>query len=126
MLYTEKNLHNFENMVAAINFDSIGHYSSTSNIAFFECSEKLVKDVIDLKEKYPGIIRVGPWPAGDHTFFWIKKVPSIALSSTGTYDLFHTADDKVDLISIDKIEEVIRFTLDLVMQIILKRSGDSL
>jgi hypothetical protein len=118
MLYTEENLYNFENMVAAINFDSIGHYSSTSTITFFKCSEKLVKDAISLKEKYPGIIRTVPWPAGDHTFFWMKKVPSIAMSSTGTCDLFHTVDDKVDLISIDKIEEVVRFTLDLVIHII--------
>ena len=48
----------------------------------------------------------------------MKKVPSIAMSSTGTCDLFHTVDDKVDLISIDIIEEVVRFTLDLVMHII--------
>jgi Iap family predicted aminopeptidase len=118
MLYTEKNLQNFENMIAAINFDSIGHYSSTSNIAFFECSEKFIEDAINLKERYPGIIKVDPWPAGDHTFFWTKKVPSIAISSTGTYNLFHTVDDKFDFISIDKIEEVVEFTLNLVMHII--------
>ena len=105
-------------MIAAINFDSIGHYSSTSNIAFFECSEKFIEDAINLKERYPGIIKVDPWPAGDHTFFWTKKVPSIAISSTGTYNLFHTVDDKFDFISIDKIEEVVEFTLNLVMHII--------
>lgn len=118
ILYTEKNLQNFENMVAAINFDSVGNYSSTSNIAFFECSEKLIEGAISLKGKYSGIIRVDPWPAGDHTFFWTKKVPSIAISSTGTSNLFHTVDDNFDFISLDKIEEVVRFTLDLVMQII--------
>jgi aminopeptidase YwaD len=69
MLYTEKNLQNFENMIAAINFDGIGHYSSTSNIAFFECSEQFVDTSLALKEKYPGIIRVDPWPSSDHTFF---------------------------------------------------------
>jgi len=118
MLYTEKNLQNFEDMIAAINLDGIGHYSSTSNIAFFECSEKFVDTALSLKEKCPGVIRVDPWPASDHTFFWMRKVPSIAISSTGTYDLFHTANDTVNFVSIDKIEEIVRLTLDLVMSII--------
>lgn len=118
MLYIEKNLQNFGNMLAAINIDGIGHYSSTSNLSFFDCPEKFVNAVLDLKEKYPGVIRVDPWPAGDHIHFWMRKIPSIAMSSTGTYDLFHTADDMIDLISIDKIEEVVRLVVDLVIYII--------
>jgi aminopeptidase YwaD len=117
MLYLEKNLQNSEDVAAAINIDGIGHYSSTSNIAFFGCPEEFVDDALDLKKKYPGVIRVEPWPAGDHTFFWMRGVSSMAISSTGTYELFHTADDRVDFISVDKIEEVVRFTLDLVRAI---------
>jgi aminopeptidase-like protein len=48
----------------------------------------------------------------------MRKVPSIAISSTGTYDLFHTTNDTLDFVSIDKIEEVIRLTLDLVMSVL--------
>ena len=118
ILYTEKNLQNFENMIAAINLDGIGHYSSTSNIAFFECSKQFVDTAMRSKEKYSGVIQVDPWPSSDHTFFWMRKVPSIAISSTGTYDLFHTAEDTLDFVSIDKVEEVVRLTMDLVMQII--------
>ncbi|MDR7667320.1 M28 family peptidase [Methanosarcina sp. Z-7115] len=118
ILYTEKNLQNFENMIAAINLDGIGHYSSTSNIAFFECSKQFVDTAMRSKKKYSGVIQVDPWPSSDHTFFWMRKVPSIAISSTGTYDLFHTAEDTLDFVSIDKVEEVVRLTMDLVMQII--------
>lgn len=117
MLYFEKNLQNFGDMAAAINIDGIGHYSSTSNIAFFGCPEKFVDAALDFKIKYSGVIRVEPWPAGDHTFFWIRGIPSIAISSTGTYELFHTADDRLDFISVDKIEEVVKLTLDLVRAI---------
>ena len=117
MLYLEKNLPNFGDIAAAINIDGIGHYSSTSNIAFFGCPEEFVNAALDLKNKYPGVIQVEPWPAGDHTFFWMKGVPSMAISSTGTYELFHTADDRVDFISVDKIEEVVKFILDLVRAI---------
>jgi len=121
MLYIEKNLQNFGNMLAAINIDGIGHYSSTSNLAFFDCPEELVNAALDVKEKYLGVIRVDPWPAGDHIHFWMRKVPSIAIGSTGTYDLFHTAEDMIDLISIDKIEEVVKLVVDLVIHIIADR-----
>jgi len=114
MLYIEINLQNFENMLAAINIDGIGHYSSTRNLTFFDCSEEFVNAALDLKEKYPGVIRVDPWPAGDHIHFWIRKIPSIAISPTGTCDLFHTADNMINLISVDKIEEVVKFVVDLV------------
>lgn len=117
MLYLEKNLPNFGDTATAINIDGIGHYSSTNNIAFFGCPEEFVNSALDLKNKYPGVIRVEPWPAGDHTFFWMRGVPSMAISSTGTYELFHTADDRVDFISVDKIEEVVKLTLDLVRAI---------
>lgn len=124
MLYIEKNLHNFGNILAAINIDGIGHYSSTSNLAFFDCSEEFINAALDLKEKYPGVIRVDPWPAGDHIHFWMRTIPSVAISSTGTYDLFHTADDTIDLISVDKIEEIVKLILDLVIYIVANRLGN--
>lgn len=119
MLYIEKKLQNFENMLAAINIDGIGRYSSTSNLAFFDCPEEFINVALDLKEKYPGVIRVDPWPAGDHIHFWMRKIPSIAISSAGTCDLFHTADDMIDLVSVDKIEEIVKFVVDLVLYIIV-------
>jgi Predicted aminopeptidases len=124
MLYIEKNLQNFGNMLAAINIDGVGHYSSTSNLAFFDCPEEFVNAALDLREKYPGIIRVDPWPAGDYIHFWMRKILSVAIGSTGTCDLFHTADDMIDLISIDKIEEVVRLVVDLVIYIIADRLED--
>lgn len=49
------------------------------------------------------------------------KIPSIAINSTGTCDLFHIADYMIDLISVDKIEEVVKFVVDLVLYIIADR-----
>ena len=64
-------------------------------------------------QKYPGIIRVEPWPASDHYIFYSNGVPSIALTSKGIRDIFHTLSDTIDWISAEKLMEAVQLVLDL-------------
>jgi hypothetical protein len=63
---------------------------------------------------YPGIPRVDPWPASDHYIFYSHGTPSIAFTSKGIRDIYHTLSDSFEWISGEKLAEVIRLILDLV------------
>jgi hypothetical protein len=64
-------------------------------------------------KRYPGVIRVEPWPASDHYIFYSNGVPSIALTSKGIRDIFHTFSDTFEWISGEKLAESVQFVLDL-------------
>jgi hypothetical protein len=63
---------------------------------------------------YPGVLRVEPWPASDHYIFYSNGVPSIALTSKGIRDIYHTFSDTFEWISGAKLAEAVQFVLDLI------------
>ena len=65
-------------------------------------------------KNYPGIIRVDPWPASDHYIFYSNGVPSVALTSRGLRDAYHTFSDTFEWISGEKLAESVRLVLDLI------------
>ena len=106
--------HTFERVTAAINIDGVGPFAGTTTVASFAAS-RLFDSLLDEKiERYPGIIRVEPWPASDHYIFYSNGVPSIALTSKGIKDIFHTLSDTIEWISAEKLAEAIQLTLDMV------------
>jgi hypothetical protein len=65
-------------------------------------------------KNHPGILKVEPWPASDHYIFYSNGVPSIALTSKGIRDIYHTLSDTFEWISGKKLAEAVQLVLELV------------
>ncbi len=104
----------FSGISAVMNFDGVGPFTGTTTVACFTASlslEALVDETISL---HPSVDRADPWPASDHYIFYSNGVPSLAFTSTGVRDVYHTPADGIEWISGDKLEE----SLELAMQFI--------
>jgi aminopeptidase YwaD len=103
----------FDQVTAAINIDGVGPFTGTTTVTTFVTSQAFELLLDDKIKKYPGVIRVEPWPASDHYIFYSNGVPSIALTSKGVRDIFHTPTDTIDWISGDKLAESVHLVLDV-------------
>lgn len=104
----------FNQVSAAMNFDGVGPFTGTTTVASFAASQELDGLVDEKLGSYPGVIRVEPWPASDHYIFYSNGVPSLAFTSRGIRDIYHTFSDTFEWISGDKLAETIRLALDLI------------
>jgi aminopeptidase YwaD len=114
MEYARRTGDGFDQILAAINFDGVGPRLAANTIATFSASEAFAQLVSRLSDQYPGVAPVAPWPASDHYIFYSHGVPSLALSSVGIKDIYHTPADTVDWISPDKLAETVMLGQDLV------------
>ena len=106
--------HGFDRVTAAINIDGVGPFTGTTTIACFAASPAF-ESVVDEKIKnYPGVLKVDPWPASDHYIFYSNGAPSVALTSKGLRDLYHTLSDTIEWISPEKLAESVQLVMDLV------------
>ena len=103
----------FEQITAAINIDGVGPFTGTTTIASFAASREFEALIDDTIRDHPGVIRVDPWPASDHYIFYSNGVPSVALTSKGIRDIFHTLSDTIEWISADKLAEAVQLALEL-------------
>jgi aminopeptidase YwaD len=103
----------FDQVTAAINIDGVGPITGTTTVTSFVASQELESLIDDKIRDYPGVIRVEPWPASDHYIFYSNGTPSIALTSQGIRDIYHTLSDTFEWISGEKLAETIQFVLDL-------------
>ncbi len=113
MEYARRLENEFDQVAAAINIDGVGPYTGTTTAATFSASPDFDALVDAAIQKIPGMIRVDPWPASDHYIFYSHGVPSIALTSRGIRDIYHTVSDTVEWISAEKLAESVRLVLDL-------------
>lgn len=104
----------FDQLTAAINIDGVGPFTGTTTVATFAVSQVFDRLVEEKMKSYPGIIRVEPWPASDHYIFYSNGVPSLALTSRGLRDVYHTFSDTFEWISGEKLAESVRLVLDLI------------
>jgi aminopeptidase YwaD len=104
----------FDQITSAINIDGVGPFTGTTTVASFAASQDLETLIDEIMKNYPGVIKVDPWPASDHYIFYSNGVPSIALTSRGIRDVYHTSSDTFEWISGEKLAEAIQFSLDLV------------
>ena len=104
----------FDQVVTAINIDGVGPFTGTNTVASFVTSQNLDRLIDKTMSNYPGVMRVEPWPASDHYIFYSNGTPSIAFTSNGIRDVYHTLSDHFEWISGEKLAEVIRFILDLI------------
>jgi Iap family predicted aminopeptidase len=114
LAYGERFQDTFSGLLAAVNMDGIGAWLASNTLAVFSASPGFEDLVSGLKGRYPGVVRVDPWPSSDHYTFFSRGVPSIALSSLGLNDTAHTPADTPRGISPARLGEVIRLVEDLV------------
>ncbi|RPI33876.1 MAG: M28 family peptidase [Chloroflexota bacterium] len=114
MEYARRTGNGFDRIVAAINFDGIGPLVASNSIATFAASIPFTEMVARLASGYPGVAQVNPWPASDHYIFYSNKAPSIAMSSVGIRDIYHTPEDTIDWISPARLGEAVSLALDIV------------
>jgi aminopeptidase YwaD len=110
------------NILLAINMDGMGARAGANSIAVFSASGELSDFVDGVREKFPGVARVEPWPESNHSTFAMRGVPSLAFGSVGARHLAHTSQDSVEQVSPDKVTEVI----ELVKEIVRGLSGKPL
>ena len=106
--------HGFNQVTAAINIDGVGPFTGTTTVASFAASQPFETLVDETIKNYPGVVKVEPWPASDHYIFYSNGVPSIALTSKGIRDIYHTSSDTFEWISGEKLAEATQFVLDLI------------
>lgn len=104
----------FDQVTAAINIDGVGPFTGTTTVACFAASQAFESLVDEKIRSYPAVLKVDPWPASDHYIFYSNGAPSIALTSRGLRDLFHTLSDTIEWISPEKLAESVQLVLDLV------------
>ena len=104
----------FDQITSAINIDGVGPFTGTTTVASFAASQDLEMLLDETMKSYPGVIKVDPWPASDHYIFYSNGTPSIALTSKGIRDVYHTSSDTFEWISGEKLSEAVQLTLDLV------------
>jgi aminopeptidase YwaD len=111
---THRTGYGFDQVTAAMNFDGVGPFTGTTTVASFAASQELDALVDEKIGNYPGVIRVEPWPASDHYIFYSNGVPSLAFTSKGIRDIYHTFSDTFEWISGEKLTETVRLALDLI------------
>jgi aminopeptidase YwaD len=121
ILYLQRYTSDFPRIVLVINIDGVGAKDQNTSVALFACPEQLEQQIAEIQANYPGIVRVEPWPQGDHLLFAMQGVPSVAFSSTGAQALLetiiHTAQDTVEGIAPEKIAETVFFMRDLITEL---------
>lgn len=103
----------FDQVAAAINIDGVGPFTGTTTAACYAASQNFEALLEDTIRKYPGVIQVEPWPSSDHYIFYSNGVPSIALTSKGIRDVYHTLSDTFEWISGSKLAEAAQLVFDL-------------
>jgi len=104
----------FDQVTAAINIDGVGPFTGTTTITSFAASQELEALIDEKIGSYPGVIRVEPWPASDHYIFYSNGTPSIAFTSRGIKDIYHTLSDTFEWISGEKLAETAQLVMDLI------------
>ncbi|RPJ37970.1 MAG: Zn-dependent exopeptidase M28 [Chloroflexi bacterium] len=104
----------FGEIIAAINMDGIGGKIATHTLATFAGSPGFEECVEAVRQRYPGVARVDPWPASNHWQFYSNGVPSVAITSVGPSNLYHGPHDTLEWISEEKLEEVAALVAELV------------
>ena len=84
----------------AINLDGIGLGGCPASLALFSCPPALEAVAREILAASPDLVRVDPWPAGDHMIFCMQGVPSMAVSSATSAGVIeaviHTPTDTLD------------------------------
>lgn len=105
------------NIEVAINFDGVGQRLSVNSIAIYTNSQALRERVDSVKQMYPGIVWVDPWPESNHSSFSWRGVPCLAFTSRSRTRIAHLRTDTVDLVDPAKLVELVSFVSEFIESI---------
>jgi aminopeptidase YwaD len=101
-------------MLGVINVDGAGQYLGAHSITMLGGTQSLQDQVSKLHKAYPGVVWVDPWYESNHSAFYWRGVPSIAISSSGGANVDHLPADTIEWISPAKLGEVVSLITDVV------------
>ncbi|NEZ62162.1 Zn-dependent exopeptidase M28 [Leptolyngbyaceae cyanobacterium CCMR0082] len=108
----------FNQIKLAINCDGLGLKNNKTAISLMECSEKHAEQIESIYHSFKSIQEIPPWYQGDHMLFASAKVPTIAITSTGIFELIdtviHTQLDTPSLIDPELILDVCLFLQEII------------
>lgn len=118
MAYLDTYNSEFNQIKLAINCDGLGLKNSKTGISFMECPEKCVDQIESISQSFQDIEKLPPWHQGDHMLFASAKVPTLAITSTGIFELMdtiiHTKHDRPHLVDSELILEVCLFLQEII------------
>ena len=102
LLYTQNPAFRQDKVAAAINIDGVGVAGSPVTFAFFHFAQEEAAKIVAGAHEHLAAELVAPWYAGDHSLFWPRNIPTIAVCSRAAFDLtntiLHTKADTPDLL----------------------------
>lgn len=111
--YLRRGGEDFDDVIVAINVDSVGQRLAANSIALFSASSQFENALQGITAAYPGVVWVDPWPQSNHSTFAMRGVPSIAFSSTGRIELAHWPDDDLRWIDSARVGDIVRLIADI-------------
>ena len=108
----------FNQIKLAINCDGLGLKDNNTGISLMECPDKYAEQIESIYQSFESIQEIPPWYQGDHMLFASAKVPTMAITSSGIFELMdtviHTQLDTPSLIDPELILEVCLFLQEII------------
>ncbi|MEO1299420.1 MAG: M28 family peptidase [Cyanobacteria bacterium J06636_16] len=115
--YLDTYSHEFGNIKLAINCDGLGLENSKVGVSLMECPENYVSQIKSICRASSHIETMPPWYQGDHMLFVAAQVPTLAVTSTGIFELvdnvIHTKHDQPSLINPNAVLETCFFLQEI-------------
>jgi len=105
--YLQQREAEFGQILAAINMDGVGSYLGATSVTGLACSSAIQEAVQALVREHPGATWIDPWYESNHSTFWPRGVPSLAISTLGGAQVHHTFADTREWISEKRLEAVV-------------------
>lgn len=106
-----------DDILAAINIDGVGHMVGTNTVTLLAHSDALSNLTDDILSDHPSMVRIDPWYESNHTFFYMRGIPSMALTSRAVHTMNHREGDNIAWVGSTKLDEVVAFVCALVEQL---------
>ena len=108
----------FKQIKLAANCDGLGLRNSKTGLSFIACPEDYVDHIESINQSFRTIEKLSPWYQGDHMLFASAQVPTLAITSTGIFeimdDVIHTQNDQLSLIEPELVGEVCLFLQEII------------
>ncbi|MFQ5793231.1 MAG: M28 family peptidase [Anaerolineae bacterium] len=103
--------------------DGVGQQVGGNSITTLGASQPFQDQVRRVHQRYPGVVWVDPWYESDHSAFYWRGVPCVALSSVGVANVVHLPTDTIEWISPAELGEVVSLVTDVV-EVLQDKSPD--